>query len=166
MTTKRKATKKDAPQHDKATKKGAAQHDKAATRAVLLEVSSGKLNEPSEYEPGDPPSTPFSRASSQINTDLSIAAHCEEEDDLCLDSETFYALSFSPMYWKLRETFVEEGAAGDPFAFQNAIWRAYNAGLVSPERFIPHSSEVRRERHERFNSFQMEMARQRDQRQP
>jgi hypothetical protein len=38
------------------------------------------------------------------------------------------------MYWKLRDAFVEATEQGNRYAFVRAVWRAYNAGLMSPNR--------------------------------
>jgi hypothetical protein len=78
-----------------------------------------------------------------------VAAHCELEEDFaiddCADSGAWDLLA-SPMYWQLRQTFVEAGSDGSGYAFLEAIWRAYNAGRLSPNRLTPDSEEMRSER--------------------
>ncbi|MDW5266935.1 MULTISPECIES: hypothetical protein [Acidobacteriaceae] len=53
----------------------------------------------------------------------------------------FFDLFRSPTYWKLREAFVKAADAGDEYAFMTAVWRGYNAGRVSPDRFIPNTAK-------------------------
>jgi len=75
----------------------------------------------------------------------SLASYFEFLDDLDTDDEEsgFFDLHRSSMYWGLRETFIEDAMKGDPYAFMTAIWRAYNAGRLSSERFIPKTREER-----------------------
>jgi hypothetical protein len=81
----------------------------------------------------------------QENTDLAIAAECEAEDDISIDGpDPIFNLTRCPMYWKLRQQFVKDAASGDEHSFLYAIWRAYNAGRLSPERLVPRTPEERR----------------------
>jgi len=93
----------------------------------------------------------FAWGSSQINTDLALAAQCEFEEDIYLEDENFFDLLRSPMYRNLRQTFMEDAETGDSRALLNVVWRAYNAGLVSPDRLVPDTNEVRSERRMRRN---------------
>jgi hypothetical protein len=88
----------------------------------------------------------FAWGASQVNTDLAVAAHCESEEDVHLEDETFFDLCASPEYQKLKQTFMEEAEKDGEDAVMNLVWRAYNAGTYSPERRHPDSREVRQER--------------------
>jgi hypothetical protein len=70
---------------------------------------------------------------SQVNTDLAVAAQCEAEDVISIEDHNFLALFYSPEYKKLEQTYRKEakkGGAAD--ALLKAVWRGYNAGLLSP----------------------------------
>jgi hypothetical protein len=116
---------------------------KEIERAILLLISSAR----SSAEDNDT-EDPLLFASSQINTDLTLAAQCEDEGDLSVDDmdQGFFDLFRSPTYWIQREAFVKAAAAGDEYAYMTAIWRGYNAGRVSPDRFIPSNRKEREER--------------------
>jgi hypothetical protein len=113
-------------------------------RSILSLISSARSC--ADDEPGD--EDPLLLASSQINTDFVVAAQFERDEYLSIDNmdQGFFDLFRSPTYWKLRETFVEDAARGDEYAFMTAIWRAYNAGRVSPDRFISPSRQQRKKR--------------------
>ncbi|WP_158792448.1 hypothetical protein [Granulicella sp. L60] len=82
----------------------------------------------------------------QENTDLALAAECESENDINIDGpEPIFNLTRCPMYWKLRQQFVKDAASGDEHSFLYAIWRAYNAGRLSPDRLTPRTPAERRE---------------------
>jgi hypothetical protein len=88
----------------------------------------------------------FAYGSSQVNTDLTMAAALEFDGDLFEEDPTFYHLMQSPMYLKLVKTFIAAAEDGDSIAVLMLVWRAYNAGRSSPERLIPDTEEVRAER--------------------
>jgi hypothetical protein len=90
----------------------------------------------------------FAWGGSQVNTDLAQAAHCESEEDIHLEDETFFAFLASSEYRKLKQTFMDEAEKEDKDAVLNLVWRAYNAGTYSAERRHPDSREVRQERHQ------------------
>ena len=86
----------------------------------------------------------FSWVGSSVNTDFALAADCEAGEDLSVfDGEERLDLMLSPMYWRLRENFVEEAERGSDAAFLDAIWRAYNAGRLSEDRLEPRTKEER-----------------------
>jgi hypothetical protein len=58
----------------------------------------------------------------------------------------FCDIVYSSEYLKLRQTFVAE-ALGSEFALSTLVWRAYNAGRLSPDRLDPDDAYVRKERH-------------------
>jgi hypothetical protein len=123
---------------------------KAIAREVLLEISSAKADCPESRNdcPNEDCSfigNHFAWGASQVNIDLAIAAQCESTEDIYPGDESFCTLLRSPEYWKLRQTFIEEAESGNSYALLMIVWRAYNAGLVSPDRLIPDSGEVRRE---------------------
>lgn len=82
-------------------------------------------------------------SASQIHDDFSLAAQCERNGDLSIDNidQGFFDLFRSSTYWTLRETFVKAALAGDEYAFMTAIWRGYNAGRVSPDRFVTNTKK-------------------------
>jgi hypothetical protein len=88
----------------------------------------------------------FSYGSSQVNTDLTMAAAYEFEGDIYEEDPTFYHLMQSPMYLKLVKTFIAAAENGNSIAVLMLVWRAYNAGRSSPERLIPDTDQVRAER--------------------
>lgn len=109
---------------------------KEVERAIISLISSARSSiEDDDMRNEDP----LLFASSQINTDFTLAAQCEDEGDLSMDDmdQGFFDLFRSPIYWKQREAFVAAAVAGDEYAFMIAVWRGYNAGKVSPDRFIP-----------------------------
>jgi hypothetical protein len=102
-----------------------------AAREILLAVSSARPY----VKPED---DPFLWGSATVNTDLAQAAQCELDGTVNEDEGSgYFELVRSPMYWKLRDAFVEAAEQGNRYAFVRAVWRAYNAGLMSPNRFIP-----------------------------
>jgi hypothetical protein len=106
-------------------------HDRSAAREILLAVSSARPYIKPEEDP-------FLWGAEKINTDLALAAQFELDGTANDDEGSgYFELLRSPMFWKLRDAFVEAAGEGDRFAFVRAVWRAYNAGLVSPNRFIP-----------------------------
>jgi hypothetical protein len=125
---------------------------KAIGREILLEVTSAQCDDcPMSYKDlggisRDVVGNHFAWGSSQINTDLALAAQCEFEEDIFIEDDTFFDLHRSPMYRYLRKTFMEDAERGDSRALLNLVWRAYNAGLVSPDRLIPDSKQVRQDR--------------------
>jgi hypothetical protein len=109
----------------------------AIAREVLLEFSSAQANDCPTVRGEGPDNTignHFVWSSSQINTDLAIAAQCEFEEDIYLEDEDFFDLYRSPMYWNLRQTFMQDAEKGYSGSLLNVVWRAYKAGLVSPDR--------------------------------
>jgi hypothetical protein len=90
----------------------------------------------------------FACGASQFNADLALAAQCESEGDMQSDDDTFVDICFSSEYLKLKRTFVEN-ALGNGYALTELVWRAYNAGRLSPERLEPDSASMRAERHRR-----------------
>jgi hypothetical protein len=90
----------------------------------------------------------FACGASQFNADLALAAKCECEGDVQADDDTFVDICFSSEYLKLKRTFVET-ALGHGYALTEVVWRAYNAGRLSPERLYPDSDSIRAERHRR-----------------
>jgi hypothetical protein len=91
----------------------------------------------------------FVWGASQVNADLAIVAQCESEEDIFETDDVFCDLLRSSEYWKLRQTFIE----GNSYALVAIVWRAYNAGRVSPDRLIPASVEERRTRWMRKNEM-------------
>jgi hypothetical protein len=124
----------------------------AIAREVLLEISSAKADD-CPMSQNDCPDEDcsyignhFAWGASQVNTDLAIAAQCEMGEDIYLTDGSFCDLLRSSEYWKLRQTFLEDAEDGDSHALLAIVWRAYNAGLVSPDRLIPDSRGERQER--------------------
>lgn len=72
----------------------------------------------------------FVRGASRVNTDLAQFAQREMDGQINQGDEGFSVAEFirSPMYWELREAFVDDAISGDPYAFVRAVWRAYHAG--------------------------------------
>jgi hypothetical protein len=87
----------------------------------------------------------FAWGASQVNTDLALAAQCESEGDIGIEDDNYFDFFRSSEYQKLQRTFKEE-VEDDASALVNMVWRAYNAGLLSPERLEPDSAYVRAER--------------------
>lgn len=80
----------------------------------------------------------------QENSDLAKVAECESENDINIDGpDPVYNLTRCPMYWKLRQQFVKDAASGNEHSFLYAIWRAYNAGRISPDRLVPRTPNER-----------------------
>lgn len=96
-------------------------------REVLLEISSAR----SKYRLSSTIANPFTQGSSQVNTDLARAAYLESLDCTAKPDpdENYLNLMHSPMYWDLRQAFVEDALSGDSEALLRAVWRGYNAGL-------------------------------------
>lgn len=86
---------------------------------------------------------PLSFASSQIDTDFALAAQLEVEGDLSIDNmdQGFFDLFRSATYWTLRDAFVKAALVGDEYAFMSAVWRGYNAGRVSTDRFVANTKK-------------------------
>jgi hypothetical protein len=78
-------------------------------RELLLQISAATLKCPTDAreEYGDRDGLPtinhFTWGSSQVNTDLTLAAACEFEGDLYEEDQQFYDLMQSPMYLKLED---------------------------------------------------------------
>jgi len=125
---------------------------KIVARDVLHEISSAMLDDCPKSQKDCPHEDDsfignhFAWGASQINTDLAIAAQCEFEEDVYPEDENFFDLYRSSEYVRLRRTFLEDAEGGHSDALLKIVWRAYNAGLVSPNRLIPDSREVRQER--------------------
>ena len=97
-----------------------------------------------DVDRGDTYGNHFVWGASSVNTDFALAAECEAGDDLSAgDDQEWTDLLLSPMFWKLRETFVEEAESGSRLAFMHAIWRSYNAGRLSDDRLEPRTEEER-----------------------
>jgi hypothetical protein len=86
---------------------------------------------------------PFLWGSARVNADLALAAHGELEGTVNTHDElednssaSLYQLINSAMFSRLRDAFIEEAEKGSRLSFARAMWRAYNAGLMSPDRFI------------------------------
>ena len=73
------------------------------------------------------------------------ASKIDEYIDFLLSSE----------YQTLQSTFIEE-VQNDVYALVNLVWRAYNAGRLSPDRLEPDSAYVRKERRRRADLHQQE----------
>jgi hypothetical protein len=114
---------------------------KEIAREILLEISS--YSWPKAERP-DPRASPFLWGATQVNVDLAVAADCEVREDIFLEDGDFFGLLSSPMYARLIEAFMEDAMQGDSCALLNVVWRAYKAGLASPNRLIP--EEIRQER--------------------
>lgn len=125
---------------------------KEIEQAILLQASSARCcSDDEDFEPTTQYETPWQIGASQINTDLTVAAQCEFEDDISIDhgESGFFDLLRSAAYWSLREQFVKDAASGDQYAFMKAIWRGDIAGRCSPDRFVPSTPAERRERFRR-----------------
>jgi hypothetical protein len=121
---------------------------KEIAREVLLEISSHSW--PHEYaRSGDPESDQYLWGAMQVNVDLALAARCELSEDIYLEDGDYFALLRSPMYLNLIKTFMKDAMQGDETSLLKVVWRAYKAGLASPDRLIPDTKEVRRERFQR-----------------
>jgi hypothetical protein len=91
---------------------------------------------------------PFVWGSARVNADLALAAHGELEgwlntgDDLQDNpGSSFSELINSAMFLRLRDAFIEEAETGSRMSFARAVWRAYNAGLMSPIRITAPASD-------------------------
>lgn len=121
-------------------------------RDALLEISSAKWDDcpMSRDECPDEDANfignHFAWSSSQINTDLALAAQCELAGDIYLEDEDFFDLFRSPMYWNLRQTFMADAMDSDSGSLLKVVWRAYKAGLASPNRLVPDTKQVRIDR--------------------
>jgi len=128
---------------------------KAIIREVLSEIYKDDMAEPCP-KPGDHLYNPddeflinnhFAWGSSQVNTDLAMAAQCEAVEFVTDEGDTFYDLYGSTEYQKLMQTFREEAEAEPRVdALTHLVWRAYNAGRLSPERMEPDIPQLWRER--------------------
>jgi hypothetical protein len=86
---------------------------------ILLAVSSARPY----VKPED---DPFLWGSARVNTDLAQAAQSDLDGTVNEDEgNRYFELVRSPMYWKLRDAFVEAAAQGNRYAFARAMWRAY-----------------------------------------
>ncbi len=89
-------------------------------------------------EPGAGWGNHFVYGGTQVNADLAALAACEQK--LLIDfggaQPNGFDMLRSPMFWNLRQSFVESAAAGDSFAFADAVYRAYMAGRISPDRLL------------------------------
>ena len=93
----------------------------------------------------------FIYGASQVNADLAVAAECEAQDDFGPQDNDWLDFYGSYEYMKLRNTFIADVKANlnggiKKDALLNAVYRAYYAGMLSPERKEPESAYVRRER--------------------
>ena len=113
--------------------------ERQAVREILIAISSAKTRaNPDELDP-------FVWGSARVNADLALAAHSElsgviDQYDEDNPGAALYQLINSAMYLRLKDAFIEEAEAGSRLSFARAMWRAYNAGLMSPNRFIPPSN--------------------------
>jgi hypothetical protein len=138
----------------------------AQFRELLMNISSAERSEEPEFpEPwigegyGEESwGNHFVWGSTQINTDLAQAAQCEFEDDIFIDGLDCNIFDFgrSPMFWKLRQQFVKDAAAGDTHAFIYLVWRCYSAGRLSPNRLSPRTPEQRRSHRMMLHAAQLE----------
>jgi hypothetical protein len=112
-------------------------HDRKEIERAIVSLISSARSSVEDDDMGN--EDPLLFASSQINADFTLAAQCEAAGELSIDDmdQGFFDLFRSPTYWKQREAFVEAAVAGDEYAFMTAVWRGYNAGRVSPDRFGP-----------------------------
>jgi hypothetical protein len=101
----------------------------------------------------------FAYGASQVNTDLAVAAECEACNDFGPQDNDWLDFCISTEYGKLRRTFLEDvkanlaGKTGRVDPLLNAVYRAYYAGMLSPERKEPYSTYDRIERHRRRDEF-------------
>jgi hypothetical protein len=130
------------------TKTGKTPDEKAIIRAFLNKISIYLESCPKEGK-SELENNPFAWSASQVNTDLALTALCEAEGDIGIEDDNYWDFCWSSEYQKLQETFKAEVEDGDTFALLNMVWRAYNAGRLSPERLEPDSAHVRVERHRR-----------------
>lgn len=118
-----------------------AEHRKEIDIELLRRISSarslGDPNNPDYEEIPDQNITPFLFGASQVTLDLAMAAQCEADGILDSDDKEFFDLFRSPLYWTARETFVRDAADGNTYAMLFLVWRAYNAGRLSPNRLEP-----------------------------
>ncbi len=99
--------------------------------------------------------SPFALGASQVNADLALAAQCESEGDIGIEDDEYIDFLLSSEYQTLQSTFIEE-VQNDVYALVNLVWRAYNAGRLSPDRLEPDSAYVRKERRRRADLHQQE----------
>lgn len=85
----------------------------------------------------------FAWRGSQVNTDLALAAQCELEGDVYTEDDTYFDFYSSSEYLNLRRTFLDDARKAHTNALVKVVWRAYNAGRLSPDRLSPDSSETR-----------------------
>jgi hypothetical protein len=105
--------------------------ERQAVREILLSISAAKPNVPEEDDS-------FLEAAQSVNADLAKAAEYELDGTVNEDEGGgYFELLRSPMYWTLRDAFIEAAEQGSRYAFTRAVWRAYNAGRVSSNRCIP-----------------------------
>jgi hypothetical protein len=128
---------------------------KEIAREVLLEISSYCW--PAE-EYASNTEGPYLWGATQVNADLALVARCELCEDIYTEDSDFFALLRSPMYRSLVQQFMEDAMGGDESSLLKAVWRAYKAGLASPNRFIPDSKEVRHERRLNRQALEAEAA--------
>jgi hypothetical protein len=89
--------------------------------------------------PIETPATPSNNPILAGVSRLGSAIYLEGDED-------FFDLFRSPMYWNLRQTFMEDCVNGDSCSLLKMVWRAYKAGKASPDRLIPDTKQVRMER--------------------
>jgi hypothetical protein len=87
----------------------------------------------------------FVWGATQVNLDLAQAALCEMEGDIAADNSDNGIFDFcrSPMYWKLRTEFLKDAVNESDESFLYLVWRAYNAGRLSPDRIVPRTKAER-----------------------
>jgi hypothetical protein len=147
---------------------------KAADRESIIQEFLNAIT--SDITPEDPPTEAstgsfhdaclvnnhFAYNASQVNVDLAMAAGCEAGGDFGEMDFTYLDFYGSSEYGKLRQTFLENVKAnlkskdGKVDALVMAVYRAYYAGLLSPDRKEPDSAAVRQERIRRRNAEQQE----------
>jgi hypothetical protein len=119
-------------------------------RDLLMKISSATYNEEREFPESWPDEAKnkdevygnhFLWGSSQVNSDLALAAQCEAEYDV--SREEVFDFTRSPQFWKLRQQFVKDASQGDDHSLLHLVWRAYNSGRLSPDRLVPRTPEER-----------------------
>jgi hypothetical protein len=135
-------------------------------RELLMNISSAKYGEEPEFpEPWEGEShgaehwgNHFVWGSTQVNSDLALAAQCELEEDITADDpdDGIFEFCRSPMFWKLRQQFVKEATEGGSHAFIHLVWRCYSAGRLSPDRLAPRTPEQRRSYRRMIHTARME----------
>ena len=98
--------------------------ERKIAREIVSGISSAKCF-------ADPEGDSFVRGASRVNTDLAQLAEREWSDQIQQGAEgsSIHEFIRSPMYWELREAFLDDAISGDRFAFARAVWRAYHAGI-------------------------------------